>query len=97
MIIDVKRFNRVKDGGKLKGFADVTLENTVTVKGVRLMEGPSGLFAAMPRRQEKDGEYHDIIAVESVVFRKALTNALIREYQKKDQDRDDAELPEEWQ
>ena len=97
MIIKVKRFYRTDDGGNLKGFADVTLEDAITVKGVRLIEGANGLFAGMPRRKEKDGEYHDIIAVESVAFRQALTNALIREYQKKDQDRDDAELPEEWQ
>ena len=82
MIIKVKRFYRTDDGGTLKGFADVTLEDAITVKGVRLIEGANGLFAGMPRRKEKDGEYHDIIAVESVAFRQALTNALIREYQK---------------
>ena len=97
MIIDVKRFYRTDDGGNLKGFADVTLEDAITIKGVRLIEGANGLFAAMPRRKEKDGEYHDIIAVESVVFRKALTNALIREYQKKDPEWSDAECPDEWQ
>ena len=94
MIIEVKRFYRTDDGGSLKGFADVTLEDAITIKGVRLIEGANGLFAGMPRRKEKDGEYHDIIAVESVVFRKALTNALIREYQKKEQP--DIEFPEEW-
>ena len=97
MTIEVKRFYRTDGGGSLKGFADVTLEDAITIKGVRLIEGANGLFAGMPRRKEKDGEYHDIIAVESVVFRKALTNALIREYQKNDQKWTDAEFPEEWQ
>ena len=55
------------------------------------------LLRQMKRIDKARAEYHDIIAVESVAFRQALTNALIREYQKKDQDRDDAELPEEWQ
>ena len=91
MIIDVKRFNRVDNGGKVKGFADVTLEDTITVRGIRLIEGPNGLFAGMPRRKEKDGSYHDIVMVELAPFRQALTNALIREYQKEDQ-----YIPEEW-
>ena len=91
MIIDVKRFNRVDNGGKLKGFADVTLEDTVTIRGVRLIEGPNGLFAGLPRRKEKDGTYHDIVTVEYASFRQALTNALIREYQKEPED-----IPEEW-
>ena len=97
MIIEVKRFYRTDDGGNLKGFADVTLEDAITVKGVRLIEGANGLFAGMPRRKEKDGEYHDIVAIESAAFRKALTNALIREYQKKDSGWSETELPEEWQ
>jgi len=99
MIIKVKRFYKTDNGGSLKGFADVTLEDAITLKGVRLIKGPNGLFAGMPRRKEKDGDYHDIIAVESVAFRNALTNALIREYQKKDSGWSDTgkELPEEWQ
>lgn len=98
MIIEVKRFHKIEDGGKLKGIADVTLEDTVTLKGVRLIEGPNGLFAGMPRRKEKDGEYHDIVAVESRQFRQALTNALIREHQKDGfTETEESELPEEWQ
>ena len=97
MIIEVKRFYRTDDGGSLKGFADVTLEDAITIKGVRLIEGANGLFAGMPRRKEKDGQYHDIIYIESVVFRQALTNALIREYQKKDSEWTDTEWPGECQ
>jgi len=97
MIIEVKRFYRTDGGGSLKGFADVTLEDAITIKGVRLIEGANGLFAGMPRRKEKDGEYHDIIYIESVAFRQALTNALIREYQKKDSEWTDAEWPGECQ
>ena len=91
MIIEVKRFHRVDDGSKLKGFADVTLEGAITVRGVRLLEGPDNLFAGMPRRKENDGKYHDIISIEDREFRKALTNALIREYQK-----EDSFVPGEW-
>ncbi|MBR3392925.1 MAG: SpoVG family protein [Firmicutes bacterium] len=91
MIIEVKRFHRVEDGSKLKGFADVSLENAITIRGVRLVEGPNGTFAGMPRRKENDGNYHDIVSVEDREFRKALTNALIREYQKSDRF-----VPAEW-
>lgn len=91
MIIVVKRFNRVENGGKLKAFADVTLDGTVTVRGVRLIEGANGLFAGMPRRKEKDGQYHDIVGVEDAAFRQEITNALIQEYR-----RGSTNVPEEW-
>lgn len=97
MIIEVKRFYRADNGGRLKGFADVMLDGAITIKGVRLIEGANGLFAGMPRRKEKDGEYHDIIAVEDALLRKALTNALLREYQKEDSKWTDEAWPDEWQ
>lgn len=91
MIIVVKRFNRVENGGKLKGFADVTLDGSITIHGVRLMDSVNGLFAGMPRRKEKDGKYHDIVGVEDSAFRQEITNALIQEYQRNNND-----IHEEW-
>lgn len=91
MIIVVKRFNRVENGGKLKGFADVTLDGSITIHGVRLMDSVNGLFAGMPRRKENDGKYHDIVGVEDSAFRQEITNALIQEYQ-----RNNSNTREEW-
>ena len=82
MIIEVKRFRRMDDSGKLKGYADVTFEDAITVRGIRLMEGQYGMFAAMPSRKETDGEYHEIVVLADRVTREALGNALVREYQK---------------
>ena len=43
------------------------------------------------RQHGNDGNYHDIVSVEDREFRKALTNALVREYQKSD-----CFVPAEW-
>lgn len=46
--------------GKLKGFADVTFNNAIEVKGCKLLEGKSGLWVAWPSVKKGD-EYDDLI------------------------------------
>ena len=50
----------LRDDNKLKGFASITLDNAFVVRGLKIIEGASGLFIAMPSRKRKDGEYQDI-------------------------------------
>ena len=50
----------LRDDNKLKGFASITLENAFVVRGLKIIEGASGLFIAMPSRKRKDGTFQDI-------------------------------------
>ena len=43
-----------------RAFADVLIGEHYVVKGIRVMEGPKGLFIAMPGRQVREGSYIDI-------------------------------------
>jgi stage V sporulation protein G len=50
----------LRDDAKLKAFASITLDNCFVVRGLKIIEGKSGTFVAMPSRRRKDGEYQDI-------------------------------------
>jgi len=50
----------LRDDAKLKAFASITLDNCFVVRGLKIIEGKSGTFVAMPSRKRKDGEYQDI-------------------------------------
>ena len=41
-------------GEKLKAFCSVTFDNEIVVRDVKLIEGPKGLFVAMPSRKITD-------------------------------------------
>jgi len=43
----------LRDDNKLKGFASITLENAFVIRGLKIIEGASGLFIAMPSRKRK--------------------------------------------
>lgn len=43
----------------LKAFATLEIDSAFVVKGIRIIEGKSGLFVAMPSHKGDDGEYYD--------------------------------------
>jgi stage V sporulation protein G len=50
----------LRDDEKLKAFASITLDNQLVIRGLKIIEGSSGMFIAMPSRQRKDGTYQDV-------------------------------------
>lgn len=50
----------LRDDQKLKAFVSITLDDCFVIRGLKIIEGASGMFVAMPSRRRKDGEYQDI-------------------------------------
>jgi stage V sporulation protein G len=50
----------LRDDDKLKAFASITLDNKIVIRGLKIIDGASGMFIAMPSRQRKDGTYQDV-------------------------------------
>lgn len=46
---------------KLKGFADVTFNNAITVKGCKLIDGKDGLWMSWPSVKKGQDKYEDLI------------------------------------
>tara|TARA_R100000700_G_C3136327_1_gene119667 strand:- start:204 stop:485 length:282 start_codon:yes stop_codon:yes gene_type:complete len=48
--------------GKIKAFFDLETEEGFIIKGFKIVEGIDGIFIGFPsKKNEKDGEYYDII------------------------------------
>jgi stage V sporulation protein G len=58
-ITDV-RIRKIGGDGKMKAVASVTFDDEFVVHDIKVIEGQSGLFIAMPSRKTPDGEYRDI-------------------------------------
>lgn len=66
----------------MRGIASVVLDNCFAIHGIRIIEGNSGLFTAMPNRKTNDGTYHDIAHPITQECRKQFEDAIIEEYNK---------------
>lgn len=70
-----------KENSKMRGFASVTIDNQFVVHDIRILEGESGLFLAMPSKQTAPGEYRDIAHPINQDARKIFTDAILAEYE----------------
>lgn len=51
---------QIVNKGRLRAFATLTFNGCFVVRDVKVIEGTSGLFVAMPSRKKPDGTYRDV-------------------------------------
>ena len=74
------RIRKVTAEGKLKAYVTVTFDNCFVVHNVKIIEGKTGLFIAMPSRKTSNGDYKDVAHPISPKFRTELQNTILAEY-----------------
>jgi stage V sporulation protein G len=74
------RIRKVTAEGKLKAYVTVTFDNCFVVHNVKIIEGKTGLFIAMPSRKTSSGDYKDVAHPISPDFRTELQDKILAEY-----------------
>ncbi len=72
----------LRDEDRLKAFVSITFDNAFVVRGLKVIEGNTGLFVAMPSRRRKDGEFRDIAHPINNETRQMIEEAVLGEYQR---------------
>lgn len=70
----------VRDEDKLKAFVNITFDDVFVVRGLKVIQGKSGLFVCMPSRKMVDGTYKDIAHPISNEFRQSMEQLILDEY-----------------
>lgn len=83
----------LRDDNKLKGFASITLENAFVIRGLKIIEGASGLFIAMPSRKRRDGTFQDIAHPINMETREWMESQVIAAYRRELQRVESGEIP----
>ena len=72
----------LRDDAKLKAFASITLDDSFVIRGLKIIEGKTGTFVAMPSRRRKDGEYQDIAHPITNEAREDMERIILAEYRR---------------
>ena len=80
MQISEVRIRKVDGDGKLKAYVTVTFDDCFVVHNVKIIEGKSGLFIAMPSRKTSNGEYKDVAHPISPDFRNEMQTRILDEF-----------------
>src|SRR6266705_3398640 len=72
----------LRNDDKLKAFVSITLNNAFVIRGLKIIQGNSGLFVAMPSRKRPDGQHQDLAHPINDATRKYLTQKVMAEYER---------------
>jgi len=74
------RVRKVAGEGKLKAYVTVTFDDCFVIHNVKIIEGKSGVFIAMPSRKTRTGEYKDVAHPINPDFRAELQMRILDKY-----------------
>ncbi len=79
-ITDVRVFPVDED--KLKAYVTITLDGCFVIRDLKVINGTTGLFIAMPAKRRKDGTYKDIAHPLNADTRDRMERAILSEYER---------------
>jgi stage V sporulation protein G len=71
-----------KDDSKLKAVASFTIDDAFIIHDVKIIEGPNGLFIAMPSKQAPNGAHKDIAHPKHNEAREQITSLVLDAFKK---------------
>lgn len=79
-ITEVKIFSVNEE--RLKAYVTITIDDCFVVRDLKIIEGISGLFVAMPSKKRKDGQFRDIAHPLNQETRAMIEDLVFEAYEK---------------
>jgi stage V sporulation protein G len=67
---------------KLKAYVTITLDGCFVVRDLKVIQGNTGLFVAMPAKRRRDGTFKDIAHPLNQETRDRMERAILGEYER---------------
>ena len=67
---------------KLKAYVTITLDGCFVVRDLKVIQGNTGLFVAMPAKRRKDGTFKDIAHPLNSETRERMERTILAEYER---------------
>lgn len=79
-ITDIK-IRKLLTEGRLKAIISITIDDTLAIHDIKIIEGPSRLFVAMPSRRDDNGVFRDIVHPIKPEARDEIEQLLLKAYE----------------
>ena len=80
--ISVERIYKFNNDGALKAFADISVNNLLLIKSIRVISGKKGLFVSMPMDQAKDKKWYESVKCLNEEVRSEIIKKVLEAYEK---------------
>ena len=75
------RVRKINSEGTMKAVASITIDEVFVIHDIKIIEGPNGLFIAMPSRKTPNGEFKDIAHPINAETREKIQAAVLAAYE----------------
>ena len=55
----INKMHRLADDSRVRAFVDISINDLLLIKGLKVVQGEKGLFVSMPQEQGKDKRWYD--------------------------------------
>jgi len=69
-----------REGSKVKGYATIEIDNCLEINNIRIIEGNTRMFCAMPNHKINDEKYMDYVHPTNQETREWLEEKILEEY-----------------
>lgn len=76
----IVRIHKLPEGSALKAFIDLSVNDVLLIKGLRIVEGKGGIFVSMPQEQGKDKRWYDSIVCLKQEVRDDISRKVLSAY-----------------
>ncbi len=73
--------NEIQEGSRLRGYADIVIDNKIVIHGITIIQGKEKLFVSMPSRK-KENKFIDIVHPINNDTREEIETAILNEFMK---------------
>ena len=82
--LSIKAVNvKVMKEGNLKAYVDICIDDAITIKGFKVMDGKNGLFVSMPSIKNNTSErYYETVSCNKTDVKDDLSNTVLAAYKR---------------
>jgi stage V sporulation protein G len=78
--IEVVKMHKLDKEGRTKAFCDISILNSIIIKGLRVVESKEGLYVGMPCTAGKDGKWYSTVIPLTRTIRDEIERLVLEAY-----------------
>ncbi len=83
--VTIYPFDTTSAGGKIRAFAEIIINDTLLIKGLKVIEAKGGgLFVSFPTQRSKDGHFHELVVPLDHPTREMIRKKVLEEYKRQE-------------
>ena len=78
--IKVLKVHRIDGDNRIKAFVDISINDALLIKGLRVVSGKNGLFVSMPVEQGRNEKWYERVRCLNKDIRDEIASAVLTAY-----------------